>query len=414
MRKAWGILLLLLCAGAFLSWRLIGAPGADEWTIPLRTPWNHVLHLKAAPLLKISTAAMGRRMLDGSHWRTESGTWALSDHGGALLARCAPCAPRLATLSADPLPLSSVTLVLRRDNDEITGQLIVAEKEKVLPVTFSGNLGAQSSRFHWDMPRTDLTNVFGVLRAWVPEADRARILGRISATGTFSLPDGKWSASPLIEGFEVYGLGTERLRYGHFDFVCRDQDGLPSLRPSGDGAPGWLTLAQMGRTLPRTVLATEDSRFFEHPGYDPGALMPILANAERSGKRGASTLSQQLAKNFFIGAEHSGARKLRELLYAVEMERTLGKRRILALYLNTVDWGPAICGAEDAARRYFGRAPDRLNPVQAAWLAGILRNPQRAYRQEFLARAPETRRLSWVLAQMPRTSRHELEWIPGH
>lgn len=82
----------------------------------------------------------------------------------------------------------------------------------------------------------------------------------------------------------------------------------------------------------------------------------------------------------------------------VEMERTLGKQRILALYLNTVDWGPGICGAVDAARVYFAATSKRLNPVQAAWLGGILRNPHRAYRQEFLTRTPEARRLNWVLA----------------
>ena len=84
-------------------------------------------------------------------------------------------------------------------------------------------------------------------------------------------------------------------------------------------------------------------------------------------------MTQQLARTLFTGGEKTAARKLRELLYAIEMERTLGKPRILELYLNTVDWGPGLCGARAAARTYFRKRPEQLTPLEAAWLAGILR-----------------------------------------
>ncbi|MGZ8254963.1 MAG: transglycosylase domain-containing protein, partial [Burkholderiaceae bacterium] len=93
-------------------------------------------------------------------------------------------------------------------------------------------------------------------------------------------------------------------------------------------------------------------------------------------------------------------RKLRELLYAIEMERTLGKSRILELYLNTVDWGPGVCGAKGAARAYFNKAPARLTALESAWLAGVLRNPHMAWETQFVVRQPDRARSTQVLMQM--------------
>ncbi|BCB25943.1 hypothetical protein SKTS_08290 [Sulfurimicrobium lacus] len=405
-------LLLLLFAAALL---LVGSPTGKDWLIPFRLTRTATLHLKVAPMLAAATSPQGRRLLAGSRWRTRAGTVTLADRDGALVARCAPCEVRIVQLSSEPLRLSAMTLALQRDGNRVSGWVAAANGGAEQRLIFSGALDARALALNWELPRSEIAGVLELLRSAVPEAGRATILGHFSAAGTLSLPSGKWSISPRLEGFEVYGLGTERLRYGAVDFVCRDASGTPQLRHGGDRAPGWLAPDRMGRALPRAVLAAEDGRFYQHPGYDLEELVPLLADAERNGRRGASTLSQQLAKNLYTGADRNGARKLRELLYAVEMERTLGKWRILALYLNTVDWGPGICGAADAARVYFARAPEHLNPVQAAWLGGILRNPQRAYRQEFLTRTPEARRLKWVLAQTPRVSRrHRLGWdAPG-
>jgi membrane peptidoglycan carboxypeptidase len=102
-------------------------------------------------------------------------------------------------------------------------------------------------------------------------------------------------------------------------------------------------------------------------------------------------------------------RKLRELLYAIEMERTLGKARILELYLNTVDWGPGLCGARGAARAYFGKPPARLTALEAAWLAGVLRNPHAAWDQQFQARQPDRERAIQVLMQMRDWPKRERE-----
>jgi len=130
--------------------------------------------------------------------------------------------------------------------------------------------------------------------------------------------------------------------------------------------------------LARAVVAAEDQRFFEHPGYDLRELGAALGRNEEAQRieRGASSLGQQLAKLLVTGDDRSPVRKLRELLYAVEMERTLGKGRILRLYLDNVPWGQGLCGAEAAARHYFGVRPHELTPGQSSWLAAMLHNPQ--------------------------------------
>jgi len=158
------------------------------------------------------------------------------------------------------------------------------------------------------------------------------------------------------------------------------------------------------------VLAAEDQRFHEHQGFDRAEIAAVLASVDEQGpRRGASTITQQLARTLFTGGERTGARKLRELLYAVEMERTLGKGAILALYLNTVHWGPGICGADAAARAYFGKRPGALTPLEAAWLAAILPNPTQAYADEYRAGAPDGARAVRVLRQMRTLPRAERE-----
>ncbi len=396
------LVLLALLAAAFgvLARLLLPLRAPQPWTVPVSLPAGVRLQVRVSPLLRAATSPLGLRVLDGTNWHTHSGTLTLATGDGELLLRCAPCSLRLPALAAQPLQLASLSLALHRDGDRISGWLSAGEAGREQRVTFSGMLSDDMLTLDWSLPRSALSGMVYTLRSVIPEADSASIRGTIAANGTLRFPGAAWSAVPHLEGFDVYGLGTERLRYGAFRFVCRDGDGLPHPRLVGDGAPGWVPLKRMGRWLPRAVLAAEDARFYSHPGYDLAELVPLLADAGRHTHRGASTITQQLAKNFFAGANATAARKLRELLYAAEMERTLGKRRILALYLNTVDWGPGLCGATDAAHAYFGRAPARLSAAEAAWLAGILRNPHRAYAQEFVTQTIDRERLDWVASRI--------------
>ena len=133
--------------------------------------------------------------------------------------------------------------------------------------------------------------------------------------------------------------------------------------------------------------------------------------------RGASTLSQQLAKLVFTGDAPSATRKLRELLYAVELDRTLGKARVLQLYLAIAPWGDGRCGAAAAADRWLGRPVAALTPVEAAWLASLLRNPDAALKPVLAEGTVDTARVAAVLdAMRPATRRQRAAWqrqLPG-
>ena len=169
--------------------------------------------------------------------------------------------------------------------------------------------------------------------------------------------------------------------------------------------------------LPRAVVAAEDQRFAEHAGYDlPQLLAAWSANQKQppsasGGARpqGASTLTQQLAKLVYTGDERSAVRKLRELLYAVEMERTLGKGRILQLYLAVLPWGDGICGAEAASRHHLGKPASQLKPREAAWLASLLVNPDQQLRRWALDEEVARERAAWVLKGIKRLPRERRE-----
>ena len=139
----------------------------------------------------------------------------------------------------------------------------------------------------------------------------------------------------------------------------------------------WVPLAGISPHLVKAVLIAEDDRFWRHRGIDWYELNPILlANLRgEEPQRGASTISQQVARNLFLSPKRSYGRKGREMLIARHLERTLGKERLLEIYLNIVEWGEGIFGAEAAAQAYFERAAADLTPEQAVSLAAALPSP---------------------------------------
>jgi monofunctional biosynthetic peptidoglycan transglycosylase len=127
------------------------------------------------------------------------------------------------------------------------------------------------------------------------------------------------------------------------------------------------------------VVAAEDAKFLDHEGFDWEAITKAIQKNESRGRvvAGASTITQQLAKNLFLSGSRSWLRKAQEAVITWMMERTLSKRRILEIYLNVAEWGEGIFGAEAAARHHFGVPAAALTPEQAAWLAAILPSPRR-------------------------------------
>jgi monofunctional biosynthetic peptidoglycan transglycosylase len=140
----------------------------------------------------------------------------------------------------------------------------------------------------------------------------------------------------------------------------------------------WVRYERISNTLRRAVLVAEDSAFWDHDGVDLEQLKESIEQNLEKGKaiRGGSTITQQLAKNLYLSPSKNPIRKLRELLITRRLEASLTKRRILELYLNVIEWGDGIYGAEAAARTYFGTSAASLSAEQAALLAGAIINPR--------------------------------------
>jgi monofunctional biosynthetic peptidoglycan transglycosylase len=175
------------------------------------------------------------------------------------------------------------------------------------------------------------------------------------------------------------------------------KDILSGHRPKLD--KDWTPLGKMSPHLPEAVIASEDQRFFDHHGFDWEAISSAFTvNGRGKRKIGASTITQQTAKNLFLWPERSWTRKGLEAYFTLLLELTWSKRRILEVYLNIIETGDGVYGAEAAARRYFQVSSARVTASQAALLAAVLPNPR--------AWSPANptgylrRRQTWILRQM--------------
>ena len=139
----------------------------------------------------------------------------------------------------------------------------------------------------------------------------------------------------------------------------------------------WVPYTRISPNLKRAVLVAEDDAFWQHEGIDMEQLKISIRNDIEKGQvRGGSTITQQLAKNLYLSPSRDPVRKLRELIIARRLEAGLSKARIFEIYLNVIEWGNGIWGAEAAARSYFGSSAASLSAEQAALLAGAIINPR--------------------------------------
>lgn len=147
--------------------------------------------------------------------------------------------------------------------------------------------------------------------------------------------------------------------------------------PLGAFHPDFVPLSQMPVHLPLAFITSEDSKFFHHQGFDTDMIRNALAQdlGNRSFDRGASTITQQLAKNLFLTHRRTLARKLEEAVLTWRLQKLLSKDRVLELYLNVIELGPGIRGVKQAARRYFGKDVGELVPLESAHLAALTPNP---------------------------------------
>lgn len=140
----------------------------------------------------------------------------------------------------------------------------------------------------------------------------------------------------------------------------------------------WVPYDRISNHLKRAIIAAEDSNFTGHEGIDWVAMQKAFEKNQKKGRvvAGGSTISQQLAKNLFLSGERSYLRKAQEVVITYMLEYSMSKERIFEIYLNTVEWGVGVFGAEAAARHYYGVSAAQLGPAQAARLAVMLPRPR--------------------------------------
>ena len=210
----------------------------------------------------------------------------------------------------------------------------------------------------------------------------------------------------------IGGLAVQCWFYGHVlwwrsfqpsasAFMEARLERLREKDPKARLAHQWTPYVRISGQLKRAVVVAEDAKFVGHEGFDWEAISKAIEKNERNARvvSGASTISQQLAKNLFLSGERSWLRKGQEAAITWMLESTLGKRRILELYLNYAEWGEGVFGAEAAARYHFGVNAAALSAQQAAFLAAILPSPRRyppGHITPYVAGRIET-----ILARMP-------------
>lgn len=164
---------------------------------------------------------------------------------------------------------------------------------------------------------------------------------------------------------------------GPFTFARPLEGGASRRLLLADGSPDFVSLDEVPPLFVRAVTIAEDAGFWGHPGIDfqeiPVAFATNLARGTKA--RGASTISQQLAKNLFLEREKSYGRKLQELALTLLLEAALPKRRILEIYLSVIEWGPGLYGLRPAACHYFGKEPRDLSPKETAFLVALIPGP---------------------------------------
>jgi monofunctional biosynthetic peptidoglycan transglycosylase len=184
-------------------------------------------------------------------------------------------------------------------------------------------------------------------------------------------------------------------------FMAQRLDEMRARTPNAALQYRWVPYARISVQLKRALIAAEDGKFVAHNGFDWDAVEKAFEKNRQKGRvvGGASTITQQLAKNLFLSPERSYWRKGEEAVITVLLEALLPKQRIFELYLNVIEWGNGIFGAEAAAHRYFGIPAAQLSAIQAARLAAMTPSPRRFERDPDSAYLDG--RVAILLARMP-------------
>lgn len=373
----------------------------DKTAWRVKLPVGNGIEVRVLPILMLATSPAGRWWLDHKEFNLHQGQIRLYDADG-LRVHCQDCWLMAKSVSNKPLMLQSIELWLQLDDHRLNGYLLADAAKQPFKIEFEGKVTMRALKLNWRLPATPLASLLKPLHTHSTAIAQARVTGDLAATGVLRWPRQSWSVQPQLSRIDVSGLDLSKVTSATVQYDCPllDEEKHPE-------KVHWLNYDKMGHWLPMAVIIAEDAEFRHHPGYAMTQMQQLLAKESTGRAVGGSTITQQVVKYLFTNGERTWKRKIEELLYAVQLENTLNKTQILTLYLNTVDWGPGLCGAHAAANYYFGLPPMQMNPIQASWLAGIIRNPHRAWKQQYLANQPNLTRAESILRYMPENARKQ-------
>ena len=296
---------------------------------------------------------------------------------------------RLSTEPVGPWRLSMTgTLDFERQTREVhlrEGRIAFGENDSLrvgVEGVYEGRKGGPTFRAEAKVDQLRYQDAVDALPPQLSLGDEApRIPGlldaRVRISGPVHDPE-RWTVEAKLD---LTGLRAASRNVPFFlkgPFIYHPVDALGRTRDLwvGPKNPSFVSLDELPRYVGRAVTTSEDAGFWYHPGFDFDELKEsIIDAAEGSRVRGASTLTQQLAKNLFLSRERTYARKVREALFTLALEAALPKARLLEIYLNIIEWGPNLYGIGEASHHYFGVPARNLTIQQAVFLATIIPNP---------------------------------------
>jgi hypothetical protein len=350
---------IALSAAALAGACLLALAARDRWTAP---DWRvsvpvagGTVSVPAALALRAATTATGTALLAGRGLDSPVGrlSFEREPRGGRLVVRCQPCLLPAGARGEAPTGVPEASVTVARAGDALAGELRIG----TLVLPWRGALRDDRLDVEFELAPVPLAEALAPFAAAVPELAGARVTGTVSVRGRAHWPGGDVRLEPALADVGVSGLGTARLARPVAVRGCR-------ATPAVGRGPAW-------QRLGAAVVAAEDPGFYEHPGYALAeARFSLGGQADAPAPPPpAGTLSEQLARLVYSGGGRDFATGLRTFLYAVEMEQTLGKARILDLYLAMAPWGSGGCGAQTAARAMYARPLEALSLADTARLA---------------------------------------------
>ena len=381
---------LVLAANGALATR----PGA--WAATMEIAPHVSMRVNVAGMLRLATSDLGLALLDGREFTAGPGVLRLRRAGSVLVVDCEPCRVHQPWFAVSPVTLDGVRLQLARAPARNGGAAGKAASDRIegraqmgaLAVPFSVSLKHDGVDIDWSIDDSAADALFAAFGAELAEMKFARVSGRVAARGHIALPSARATAHVEFRDLEVAGLGGEQLRSEDLNASC----GANRIEPAASARPAF------GPRLPaavRTVVGAIDDGHATVP-IDLPSSFDHAARTSASASSSASVASvawPYLLAQALLANQSADQQTLLDLLrvrlYAANFSRTVAPERGLDLVLASARWGAHVCGARDAARLYFGKAPAQLSALEAAWLASALAAPRSAFEQQFLRRAPD-------------------------